>query len=174
MVNPKIVKFREEIPTDNDFVRRVHIEAFGRENEADLVERLRENSSVLSFVAVAEGEIVGHILYSPVFLDTDREKKLQLLGLAPVAILPNYQRKGIGSALSQYSLTECFDRGFDAVFVLGHPEYYPRFGFSPASRKGFSCVYPVPDEVFMVLESREGCLDGFRGLIRYRSEFNAV
>jgi putative acetyltransferase len=155
-------------------IHQVHLAAFGRENEANLVATLRMNVPVLSFVAVEEGQVIGHIFYSPVSLDSEGENSLNLLGLAPIAVLPNYQRRGIGSRLICYSLKECADRGFDAIVVLGHPDYYPRFGFRPARDKGLYCEYPVPDEGFMVGELRENCLAGIRGLVRYRSEFNTV
>lgn len=174
MASSRSLEFREEIAADIVAIREVNRSAFGRENEANLVDILRSNGNVLSFVALLDGKVSGHILFSPVSLDSDGENRLRLLGLAPMAILPDYQRQGLGSGLITYSLPECGDRGFDAVFVLGHPDYYPRFGFFPASRKGFSCEYPVPDEVFMARELRDGCLAGYSGVIRYRSEFSAV
>jgi putative acetyltransferase len=174
MENPMAVAFRQEIPADLGALDRVNISAFGRKNEAILVRKLRENSSVLSFVAVQEGTVIGHILYSLVSFDTDVSNSLCILGLAPMAVLPDYQRQGVGSGLIWYSLRECGDRGFDAVVVLGHADFYPRFGFQTASRKGLSCEYVVPDEVFMVKELREGCLEGLQGLVRYREEFDEV
>lgn len=97
--------------------------AFGRENEANLVNALRNNVPVLSFVAVKEEKVIGHILYSPVSLESEDKPNLNLLGLAPLAILPDYQSKGIGSLLTQYSLRECAARGIDAVVVLGNPHF---------------------------------------------------
>ncbi|MEG3440269.1 N-acetyltransferase [Pannus brasiliensis CCIBt3594] len=174
IASSRSLEFREEMAADIAAVHAVERSAFGRENEANLVDILRSNGNVLSFVALLAGQVIGHILYSPVSLDSDGETRSRWLGLAPMAVSPDYQRQGIGSGLITYSLRECGDRGFDAVFVLGHPDYYPRFGFFPARRKGFSCEYPVPDEVFMARELRPGCLAGYSGVIRYRSEFSSV
>jgi putative acetyltransferase len=95
-----------------------------------------------------------------------------ILGLAPLAVLPDYQGQGIGSLLVQHSLKECARLGFKAVVVLGSPKYYPRFGFIPAKEKRLGCEYPVPDEAFMVLELKQGVLEGCVGMVKYRSEFN--
>jgi putative acetyltransferase len=94
-----------------------------------------------------------------------------MLGLAPVAVLPDYQRQGIGTLLIREGLKECVRSGFQAVVVLGHPDFYPRFGFIPASRKNLGCEYDVPDEVFMVLELESGALQDCGGTVKYRSEF---
>jgi putative acetyltransferase len=99
---------------------------------------------------------------------------LLALGLAPIAVLPNYQRQGIGSSLIQYSLKELTQLGFQAVVVLGYPEYYPRFGFIPAKEKGLKCEYVVPDEAFMVLELEMGVLDKYAGTVKYRPEFSKL
>jgi putative acetyltransferase len=90
-----------------------------------------------------------------------------------MAVLPEYQRQGIGSRLVREGLEECRRMGCDVVVVVGHPGYYPRFGFAPASRKGLRCEYPVPDEVFMVAELKPDALRG-RGLVKYRPEFGGV
>lgn len=149
----------------------VHVAAFGRENEADLVEKLRGGASTLSFVAIEAEQIVGHIFYSPVEIEGSCADDSLILGLAPIAVLPDYQRQGIGSLLIQYSLEQCAQLGCKAIVVLGHPEYYPRFGFTPASEKGLRCEYNVPDEAFMVLELERGALDRCSGIVKYRSEF---
>ena len=93
------------------------------------------------------------------------------MGLAPMAVLPEYQNQGVGSLLVRNGLSECQRAGFDIVVVLGHPRYYPRFGFIPASQKGLSCEYQVPDEAFMVIELRPGALNGMSGLVKYQPEF---
>lgn len=99
---------------------------------------------------------------------------LLILGLAPVAVLPDYQRQGIGSLLIGQGLKECARLGCKAVVVLGDPEYYSRFGLTPAQEKGLRCEYTVPDEAFMVLELKSGALEGCVGTVKYRSEFNQL
>ena len=161
---------RTEKLEDVEAVRQVNIAAFDRETEANLVDRLRGIPSTFSFVAVQSDRIVGHLFFSPVIVEGECLKK-KILGLAPVAVLPDYQRQGIGSLLIREGLKECVRSGFQAVVVLGHPNFYPRFGFIPASRKSLGCEYDVPDEVFMVLELESGALQDCSGTVKYRSEF---
>ncbi|WP_445173053.1 GNAT family N-acetyltransferase [Microcoleus sp.] len=97
---------------------------------------------------------------------------MSILGLAPVAVLPKYQRQGIGTRMIREGLKECGRSGFPAVVVLGHPDFYSRFGFIPASRKSLGCEYDVPDEAFMVLELESGALQDCSGTVKYRSEFS--
>ena len=163
---------RTENPEDVEAVRNINIEAFGRENEANLVERLRGIASTFSFVAVQSDRVVGHILFSPVVVEGKCSSNLSILGLAPVAVLPDYQRQGIGTLLIREGLKECGRSGFQAVVVLGHPDFYSRFGFIPASRKSLKCEYDVPDEAFMVLELESGALQDCSGTVKYRSEFS--
>ena len=163
---------RSEKPEDLEAVRNVNIAAFGRENEANLVDSLRGSASTFSLVAVQSDRIVGHIFFSPVVVEGKCSKNLSILGLAPVAVLPNYQRQGIGTLLIREGLKECGRSGFQAVVVLGHPHFYSRFGFIPASRKGLGCEYDVPDEAFMVLELESGALQDCSGTVKYRSEFS--
>ena len=162
---------RTEKLEDVEAVRQVNIAAFDRETEANLVDRLRGIPSTFSFVAVQSDRIVGHLFFSPVVVEGKCSSNLLILGLAPVAVLPEYQRQGIGSLLIREGLKECVRSGFQAVVVLGHPNFYPRFGFIPASRKSLGCEYDVPDEVFMVLELESGALQDCSGTVKYRSEF---
>ncbi|MEG4083810.1 N-acetyltransferase [Microcoleus sp. POL10_C6] len=163
---------RTEKPEDVEAVGNINIAAFGRKNEANLVDKLRGIASTFSFVAVQSDRIVGHIFFSPVVVEGKCSRNLSILGLAPVAVLPNYQRQGIGTLLIQHGLKECGRSGFQAVVVLGHPDFYPRFGFIPASRKSLKCEYDVPDEAFMVLELESGALQDCSGTVKYRSEFS--
>ena len=163
---------RTERPEDLEAVRNVNIAAFGRENEANLVARLRGIGSTFSFVAVQSDRIVGHLLFSLVTVEGKFSKNLSILGLAPVAVLPNYQRQGIGTRMIREGLKECGRSGFQAVVVLGHPHFYSRFGFIPASRNSLRCEYDVPDEAFMVLELESGALQECSGTVKYRSEFS--
>jgi putative acetyltransferase len=163
---------RTEKPEDLEAVRNVNIAAFGRENEANLVDRLRGIGSTFSFVAVQSDRIVGHLFFSLVTVEGKFSKNLSVLGLAPVAVLPNYQRQGIGTQMIREGLKECGRSGFQAVVVLGHPHFYSRFGFIPASRNSLRCEYDVPDEAFMVLELESGALQDCSGTVKYRSEFS--
>lgn len=127
---------------------------------------------LVSLVALDEGAIVGHILFSPVTVDGHPE--LLLMGLAPMAVAPEHQRRGIGSALVEAGLTACKALGATAVVVLGHPEYYPRFAFRPASGWGLVSEYDAPDEAFMALELRDGALRGVSGTVRYHPAFGEL
>lgn len=167
------MQIRPERDTDRDAVRAVNAAAFPTPAEADLVDALREQARpVISLVAERDGAIVGHILFSPVTLDS--RPGLSMMGLAPMAVAPEHQRSGVGLALVRAGLDECRQKGFSAVVVLGHPEYYPRFGFVPAVRYGLRSEYDVPDEVFMVQELVPGALEGAPGTIRYHAAFGSV
>jgi putative acetyltransferase len=168
--NRSLMRIRPELPTDREAIRAVNLAAFRTHAEADLVERLRVQASPLvSLVADDSKSVVGHILFSPVVLVGHTDAKV--IGLAPMAVLPAWQRRGIGSALVPRGLEACRSLGFGAVVVLGHAEYYPRFGFQPASRFGLGSEYDVPDEVFMALELEPGALRGKSGTIRYHPAF---
>jgi putative acetyltransferase len=164
------VKVRAEQEFDIESVRRVNLAAFERDAEANLVDTLRnEARPLVSLVADDDGAIVGHILFSPVTLSS--QTHLLMFGLAPMAVLPDRQRQGIGSALVRRGFEECRDRGCTAVVVLGHPAYYPKFGFKPASRFGLTCEYDVPDDVFMAVELQAGALSEMSGVVRYHPAF---
>ena len=126
----------------------------------------------VSLIAEDNGAIVGHIMFSPVSLSG--HPALKVMGLAPMAVAPEHQRKGIGSALVRAGLEQCQQLGLGAVVVLGHPTYYPRFGFSSSARFGIGCEYEVPEEVFMVVELQAGFLHGASGKIRYHAAFGDV
>jgi putative acetyltransferase len=167
------VRIRAEQPGDWLAVHRVNESAFETHVEVDLVDALRQQASpIVSLVAEREGSVVGHILFSPVRLPYHPD--LKIMGLAPMAVAPQHQRSGIGSALVRAGLERCKELGCGAVAVLGHPEYYPRFGFSPASRFGIGCEYDVPDDVFMMLELRPGFLERASGVIRYHDAFRST
>jgi putative acetyltransferase len=164
------MNIREEQPGDEARIRKVNLAAFQTSTEADLVDALRRNAApIISLVAEEDGTIVGHILFSPATLVA--EPKLPLMGLAPMAVLPARQRVGIGSRLIVEGLERCRRAHVMAVVVLGHADYYPRFGFVPASELSFRCEYDVPANTFMVRELHDGALEGFSGTIRYHPTF---
>jgi putative acetyltransferase len=167
------VRVRPEAHADIDAIRDVHRRAFGGALEAALVDALRQQAHPLvSLVAVVAGTVVGHVLFSPVTLSSEPE--LSLMGLAPMAVLPSHQRRGAGSALVRAGLEACHRLGRVGVVVLGHPAYYPRFGFEPASAFGLTSEYDVADEVFMAVELETGALRGKTGTVRYHPAFAAL
>ena len=170
MTSPRI---RPERPDDGAAVRLVNQLAFGGNEEADIVEGLhRAQAVVVSLVAEMGIDILGHILFSPVVVERANGKRL--VGLAPMAVAPDHQKKGIGSRLVREGLARCGAAGVDGVVVLGHAEYYPRFGFVPAAQFGLRCEYDVPVDVFMALELTHDALGGVSGLVRYHAAFAAV
>ena len=164
------MNIREEQPDDAARIRRVNLAAFETNTEADLVDALRRDAApIISLVAEEEGNIVGHILFSPATLVAN--PKLSLMGLAPMAVIPARQRAGIGSRLVVEGIERCRRAKVKAVVVLGHADYYPRFGFRPASELSLRCEYDVPANAFMVRELHDGALKGFSGTIRYHPIF---
>jgi putative acetyltransferase len=167
------MRIRTEEERDRAVVKAVNESAFETQVEADLVGALRQQARpLISLVAEGDDTVLGHILFTPVELTGYPE--LKIMGLAPMAVLPAHQRLGIGSALVRAGLEACRGLGYGAVVVLGHPEYYPRFGFIPAARFGISCEYDVPEEAFMVVEIQTGYLEGASGTIRYHAAFKDV
>ncbi len=161
---------REEDESDQDAVHAVNVSAFETSAEADLVDALRAQAQpIVSLVAEEGGEVVGHIMFSPVSLP--EHPNLKLMGLAPMAVTGQHQRKGIGSALVRAGLEQCKQLGITAVVVLGHPEYYPRFGFAASSRFGIDSEYDVPEDVFMAMELQPGALNGRTGRVKYHAAF---
>ncbi|MGP8175670.1 MAG: GNAT family N-acetyltransferase [Terracidiphilus sp.] len=160
---------RSENPEDRAAIRFVNEQAFNRRCEADLVDVLRDQGVVLaSFVAEAEKRIVGHILFSRMSIETTGEP-VPAVALAPMAVLPEQQGQGIGGKLIRHGLDWLRGEGEQIVIVLGHPAYYPRFGFS--ADKARSLASPFPPEAFMALELRPGALDGVQGKVRYPDAF---
>jgi putative acetyltransferase len=167
------MRVRPETEADRAAVRAVNEAAFETSAEAGVVEALRDGGvSLVSLVAETDGGVIGHILFSPVSLSDHAD--LNLMGLGPMAVVPDRQRKGVGAALVRQGLMCCKDLGARAVVVVGHPEYYPRFGFAPASRYALRCEYDVPDNVFMVAELEAGALNGASGVVRYHHAFSGV
>lgn len=154
-------------------MRTVNAAAFETSAESNLIDALREQAvPIVSLVADDNGVIVGHIMFSAVTLSGHPD--LKVMGLGPMAVMPEHQRKGIGSALVRAGLEHCKRLGFVAVVVLGHAEYYPRFGFSPAARFGIRSEYDVPDDVFMAVELQPAALSGKTGTVKYHAAFASV
>ena len=165
---------RPERPEDQAAIHQVNHDAFGQETEARLVDALRRSPAFvpeLSLVAVEEGRVLGHILFTRIVLK-DGAQRHQALALAPLAVTPDMQERGVGSALVRRGVGDARDLGHRVVIVLGHPEYYPRFGFIPAQPLGITAPFEVRSEAFMVLGLRTDALDGVRGEVEYAPEFN--
>lgn len=165
---------RREKPQDIPHIFKVNVESFSTEAEANLVDMLRKQSiPLISCVAEEKGKIVGHILFSQVTL-IDRKSKASLAGLGPMAVLPACQKKGVGTQLIETGLEECRKDGYGAVVVLGHADYYPRFGFVPSAAYGIASNYDVPPELFMIRELKKDALKSIQGIIAYHDSFNDV
>lgn len=169
------VEIRDEEPADYKQVFEVNVQAFETDLEAKLVETLRSKvEPLISLVAVVEEQVVGHILFTPVTVDDCVKGGAALMGLGPMAVLPRYQDRGIGSRLVEEGLARCRALGTEAVFVLGHADYYPRFGFEPAKRLALRYQSEELDPYFMVLTLRPGALESVSGHVHYSPEFEEV
>lgn len=175
---------RPERDGDAAAIRAVHEAAFGGADEADVVEALRESGAqACALVAEDGGRVVGHVAFSPVAIDPRRDDagagagdgagarvRVAAIGLVPVAVRPEAQGRGVGSALIRAGLDELRRAGEGAVVVLGHPSYYPRFGFRDARDLGLAWERPCDEGAFMALELVPGALRGAGGVVRYRPE----
>jgi putative acetyltransferase len=162
---------REETERDHDAIREVNRLAFGGDVESRLGDDLRAGGLVIaSLVAVESDQVVGHILFSDLPIETGGEK-IPAASLAPMAVRPEFQRRGIGSALVQAGLVACRTRGKAAVIVLGHESYYPRFGFSAQLGKQIACPFPGAGDAWMALELTPLALANVSGRVRYPDAF---
>lgn len=168
-----MVSIRKENPMDQLQVRKINIQAFGRPAEADLVEALRKRAGTISLVAEQQNQLVGHICFSTGHIE-GKTQNFPVINLAPMAVLPKYQGQGIGSELVLSGLQACLDAGHKLVTVLGHPWFYPKFGFVPAVNYKIQCPYLVPDDVFMIYELEEGTAQKTTGILKYPPEFDLV
>ncbi|MBS4200031.1 N-acetyltransferase [Bacillus sp. FJAT-49732] len=169
------MKIRTETYEDYKAVYDINVEAFGnREDESNLVERIRESDGFipeLSIVAEKDGKVIGHILLSKANI-WKSDKTTEVIVLAPIAVKPEYQKKGIGSSLIHEGLERVTELGYGLVLLIGHPSYYPRFGFKPARSFGLELrQFDVPDDVFMICELRTGELERIQGELRYPTAF---
>ena len=173
----KIIDFDivSERTEDIEGIYHVNTAAFDG-SEANVVDELRKNcTSFISFVAIIKNCVVGHILFTPARIVQNEGWTISGMGLAPLAVLPEYQGLGIGSALCMEGLKFLEKTGYPFVIVLGHPEYYPRFGFVPASNYGITCAYQdVPEEAFMIRIYDSLAMKGVTGVAYYREEFDSI
>lgn len=170
---------RPELNTEYNKTEEIIQKAFLNEEYSDqkehlLVNRIRKSDAFipeLSLVALNQGEdVIGHILLSKIKI-IDGNNEVDSLALAPVSVTPEYQKKGIGSQLIQAALKNAKDLGYRSVIVLGHKDYYPKFGFKPASLWNIQAPFEVPDEVFMALELTPNSLEKVQGVVHYSKAF---
>lgn len=165
-----VIEIREEHSGDIATIRDLNKQAFGQDQEGNIVDALRSNGAVLlSLVATLDGQVVGHIMYSPLSVS-----EANGAALGPLAVLPEHQRQGIGSKLVEAGNRRLEESGCPFIIVVGHAHFYPRFGFTPASGYGITCEWEVPDDVFMVLALGRAKMVGISGFARYRPEFSTV
>jgi putative acetyltransferase len=173
--NKIMMIIRPEEKKDFKEIHRVNELAFGGRGEADLIDDLRKTESFipeLSLVAIQNEEVIGHILFSQIVIKS-KKRSTPALALAPMAVHPEFQNKGVGSKLVLRGLEDCRRLGHEIVVLIGHPGYYPRFGFLPARDRGLEVPFPVPDEAFMVLELVPSALKAAQGEIIYPPPFQA-
>lgn len=167
-------RLRAEIGEDLEGIRKVNDLAFDFGNESKLVDAVRNSDRFvpeLSIVAIDEdNNVIGHILLSIIDIITE-DGTVPTIGLAPMAVRPDFQGQGIGSALVKAGLDECKRLGFSHVVLIGHPDFYPRFGFQPARLLGLEAPIPVPDQVFLACELKVDALKGIKGTIQYPPAF---
>lgn len=167
---------RQEQFRDFEAVFQINKQAFAQDAEAKLVDALRNSDAFLpelSLVAELDNQIVGHILFTKIQI-VNGDDSYESLALAPMAVLSDYQKQGVGGALIREGLKRAMELGFTSVIVLGHEHYYPKFGFEPASKWGIKAPFVVPDEVFMAIELIPNALENVNGNVEYPKEFEGV
>ena len=168
-----MIKIRKEKAKDYDAVRKINDKAFGQPDEGHIVDKIREAcEEIISLVAVEGEKVVGHIFFSPTEI-THNGKIIKGMGLAPMAVHPDYQNKGIGSSLVSEGIKRVTKTSCPFIIVLGHDKYYPRFGFETASMYGIKPQWDgVPDEAFMIILLDKEYMAGVSGVAKYRKEFD--
>lgn len=170
-------EIRQETSADTPAVYAVNLAAFGADNEARLVDLLRADEAFipeLSIVATLDGQIAGHILFTKIKIIDESGREHDSLALAPMAVLPAFQRQGIGSQLVRYGLARAQALGYRSVIVLGHEHYYPKFGFMPAARWNIKPPFEAPAAAFMGIELVKDGLKSVSGTVRYPKAFEMV
>ncbi|NTV14616.1 MAG: N-acetyltransferase [Desulfobulbaceae bacterium] len=170
----QMITIRKEENRDRKLVSLIYKAAFGQPTESDLVDILHKSCpDRLALVAEEHAQVVGHILFTPATITSDSGKIITGMGLAPIAVTPDLQGQGIGSRLVNVGLAILKEQHCPFVIVLGHPKYYPRFGFVPAEQHHIRCQWPeVPAEAFMILIMDQETVQPLSGIARYRDEFN--
>ena len=168
-----MIEIREERREDYQAVRDVNNQAFNQPQEGMIIEKIRESGvEILSLVAIIDNKIVGHIFFSPVRMEEQPTLK-DGMGLAPMAVLPDYQQQGIGSKLIKEGIQRLKLKSVPYIIVLGHKDYYPKFGFETASKYGLKCQWDgVPDEAFMVMILDDKMKPKIHGVAKYSDEFD--
>jgi putative acetyltransferase len=167
---------RQEIPADIPAIFEVNYQAFAHYDEARLVNALRDNgifNPELSLVAIHGERIIGHIMFPPITIES-LHKVTPAIALSPLVVHPDYQCTGVGAALIEEGLKVCRTLGHRIVIVIGHPGYYPRYGFRSARENGIVAPFTVADDVFMVLALDPGALDGIQGTVKYPEAFDTL
>lgn len=168
---------RKENKYDALEIYEVNAQAFKQDNEARLVDLLRQGKTFipeLSLVATIDNEIIGYILFTKIKIDTQNHKEVESIALAPLAVIPSLQNKGIGGQLIKAGLDQAKALHFNSVIVLGHKQYYTKFGFEPTSKWNIKSPFDVPEEAFMGIELIPGGLQNISGVVKYPKEFNTV
>ncbi len=175
-IGKNAVQITEECKQDQDDIREVIIAAFGSIGEAEVVDQLRRTCPVfISLVAKVDNKIVGHVLFTPVRLVFMEDQIIVGIGLAPLAVLPEYQNQGVGTELCSEGLSRVTLAGYPYVVVLGDPSYYHRFGFQQACDFGIKSAFTdVPEDAFMIKILKPDIMDRIKGVIYYQEEFNSV
>jgi len=170
------INLRPEQAEDYQGITRVNDVAFKRKAEGKLIEELRKAddfNSNLSIVAETEAEVIGHILFTPVSIKNNGHQN-KSLALAPMAVLPEFQKRSVGKLLVIFGLQIAKESGYESVVVLGYPSYYSKFGFKRASKWNIKSPFPAPDEAFMAIELIPGSLDGISGQVIFPPAFDNV
>ena len=160
--------------SDQNAIREVNEQAFGRPLEANVVEKVRQSSGFvpeLSLVAEHDGQIIGHVLFSELTIE-GAGQSWTVLALGPIAVKPEFQKQGVGGQMIRAGFERATNLGYGVVVLIGHPTYYPRFGFVPASQFGLKCSIAVPDDVFMAYLLRPDGLDGIQGTVVFPPAFD--
>jgi len=171
------VKIKQEIESDYSNVYELNRTAFEQESEPKLIELLRTSDAFipeLSLIATIDNNLVGHILFTKIIIKDDNGNEFNSLALAPMAVKPDLQKKGIGGQLIRYGLGKAKELGYKSIIVLGHEQYYPKFGFVSTEKWNIKAPFDVPKNVFMGIELVKNGLTGITGTVQYPKEFYMI